>query len=576
MIEGGGGVGEQVFGGDHAVDIDAPVAQQLQGGLEAAAARTNQGDFVDDYRRGIDGHKAVHGGFQDERAPRASHGHSLTEALWRAGSVHGPVVCSDGRSLASKFGGDTGGVGDAELLAMASEVVDARAVAVQDLCDEQAEFAVAEHGYAGITGDADLIENLAGGGERLGEDGALSGESGGHDVQIRFGQRQEFAESSRMLHDAEDGAGGAMAAESACAPLAAAAGKVDLTDDALADERGVLGFHHFTDKFMAGNAAEAVVAALEFEVGVADAARKQANEREAFGTRRARSIAHGDDARGEMDRSHTPSLFNKGVTDRTGKWAVVTGASAGIGVAFAEALAARGMNLVLTARRADRLEELAARLRAERRIAVEVCSADLSVPEGLAAVFAFTEAKGIAVETLVNNAGVGAYGEFEHSDLARQLEMVRLNCGAVVHLTHLYLPQMIARRGGEIVFTASMASFQPTPYIAVYGATKTFDLHFAEALSEEVKGYGIRVCALCPGSTESEFHAIAGVPEEGRRKLAAVGPVVEEAMRALDEGGVVAIPGMKNRWQAALERLVSRRLLRRAAARSLRPPWLRK
>jgi short-subunit dehydrogenase len=269
-------------------------------------------------------------------------------------------------------------------------------------------------------------------------------------------------------------------------------------------------------------------------------------------------------------------LFNIGVNHRQGKWALVTGASSGIGLAFAEKLASLGMNLALTARRADRLAQIAARLAGLHNISVEVCRADLAEPGGPAAVHAFTEKKGIAVELLVNNAGVGGYGEFRTSDPGRQVDMVRLNCTAVVHLTHLYLPAMVARRGGEIVITASTAAFQPTPYIAVYGASKAFDLLFAEALAEEVARHGIRVCALCPGPTESEFHAVAGVPEEGHEGRMPAAPVVEAALRALDSGKHLVVPGAGNRWQIHLQRLAPRRFVSGAAERVLRPPHLRK
>jgi short-subunit dehydrogenase len=269
-------------------------------------------------------------------------------------------------------------------------------------------------------------------------------------------------------------------------------------------------------------------------------------------------------------------LFNISVNQRQGKWALVTGASAGIGLAFAEKLASLGMNLAITARRVERLEQIAARLSGLHNISVEVCCADLSEPSGPVIVHAFTEARGIAVELLVNNAGVGGYGEFRTSDLGRQLDMVRLNCAAVVHLTHLYLPAMAARHSGEIVITASTAAFQPTPYIAVYGASKAFDLLFAEALAEEVARHGIRVSALCPGPTTSEFFAVAGVPEERLEGRVPAASVVEAALRALDSGKRLVIHGAWNRWQVYLQRLAPRRFVSGAAERMLRPPHLRK
>src|ERR1700740_1314820 len=193
-----------------------------------------------------------------------------------------------------------------------------------------------------------------------------------------------------------------------------------------------------------------------------------------------------------------------------GKWALVTGASAGIGVALARELAAGGTNLVLTARRKERLEQLAQELAAAQKVRVEVFAADLAQAEAPQQIFAFTLMKQINVDLLINNAGFGAYGEFATVDTQRLLDMVQVNCSAVVHLTHLYLPQMLKQRRGDILIVASTASFQAVPYISTYAATKAFDLLFAEGLAEEVKPHGIRVCALCPGSTESEFHEVAG------------------------------------------------------------------
>src|SRR5712691_246881 len=181
------------------------------------------------------------------------------------------------------------------------------------------------------------------------------------------------------------------------------------------------------------------------------------------------------------------------MTPWQGKWALVTGASAGIGWALAAELAAGGTNLVLTARRRERLEQLAGQLRGEHKISVEILAADLVRPAAPEEVFAFTQGKGIAVELLVNNAGFGAFGEFTEIDLARQLEMVQVNISAVLHLTHRYLPAMIERRRGDILIVSSTAAFQGVPYLSTYAATKAFDLLFAEALAEEVHHYGERL-----------------------------------------------------------------------------------
>src|SRR5580704_16485621 len=193
-----------------------------------------------------------------------------------------------------------------------------------------------------------------------------------------------------------------------------------------------------------------------------------------------------------------------------GKWALVTGASAGIGKALATELAAGGANLVLSARRRDRLEQLAAELSVAHNVRAEVCPADLGSPGVPREIFEFTSSRGIEIDVLINNAGFGASGESIGIPIERQLEMVQVNCAAVVHLTHLYLAGMVARRRGYVLILASTAAFQGVPYLSLYAATKGFDLLFAEGLAEEVRQYGVHVCALCPGQTASEFHEVAG------------------------------------------------------------------
>jgi uncharacterized protein len=257
-----------------------------------------------------------------------------------------------------------------------------------------------------------------------------------------------------------------------------------------------------------------------------------------------------------------------------GEWALVTGASAGIGVALARELAGGGANLVLTARRKGRLEKLAQELSAAHRIRTEVFAADLAQQEAPQRIFAFTLAKQIEIDLLVNNAGFGGYGEFATADTQRLLDMVQVNCGAVIHLTRLYLPQMLKRRRGDVLILASTASFQAVPFISTYAATKAFDLLFAEGLAEEVRPYGIRVCALCPGSTVSEFHEVAGQASlvaamknrETAEKVARVG------LQALAAGKSYVISGMGNYLGAHAQRVVPRRLVTRITAKMFRPP----
>ena len=254
----------------------------------------------------------------------------------------------------------------------------------------------------------------------------------------------------------------------------------------------------------------------------------------------------------------------------SGKWALVTGASAGIGSAFAEELALGGTNLVLTARRKDRLDDLAGRLAATYKVRTEVFTADLADPSAPEKIFAFAKEKGIEIDLLINNAGFGRYGEFPSVERQRLLDMIQVNCSAVVHLTHLFAQGMVARRRGDILILASTASFQAVPYISTYAATKAFDLLFAEGLAEELKPYGIRVCALCPGSTESEFHAVSG-QEKFQRRMETAKKVAHTGLKALAAGKSYVISGLGNYLGAHGERLVPRRFVTRTAARMFKP-----
>lgn len=254
-----------------------------------------------------------------------------------------------------------------------------------------------------------------------------------------------------------------------------------------------------------------------------------------------------------------------------GKWALVTGASAGIGKAIAEELAVGGTNLVLTARRADRLVQLAHALRSRHGIRAEVCVADLAQPSAPQEIFDFTAAANLPIDLLINNAGFGQYGEFSEVSAPRLLEMVQVNCSAVVHLTHIFLPQMIERRSGDILILASTAAFQAVPYISTYAATKAFDLLLAEGLAEEMKPHGIRICALCPGSTASEFHEVAGHPAHSKGKTQTAEEVARIGLKALAAGKSYVISGWGNYLGAHGERLVPRRFVTRIAANLFKP-----
>jgi short-subunit dehydrogenase len=256
-----------------------------------------------------------------------------------------------------------------------------------------------------------------------------------------------------------------------------------------------------------------------------------------------------------------------------GKWALVTGASAGIGVALARELAAGGANLVLTARRKERLETLARELSSQHKISVETFAADLAQSDGPQQIFAYTLAKQLTIDLLINNAGFGAYGAFATVETQRLLDMVQVNCSAVVHLTRLYLPQMLKQRRGDVLILASTASFQAVPFISTYAATKAFDLLFAEGLAEEVRPCGVRVCALCPGSTESEFHEVAGQSGlvAARKSRETAEKVARVGLQALAAGKSYVISGTRNYLGAQSQRLVPRGLVTRIAGKMFRP-----
>jgi len=253
-----------------------------------------------------------------------------------------------------------------------------------------------------------------------------------------------------------------------------------------------------------------------------------------------------------------------------GKWALVTGASSGIGWALAEQLAGKGANLVLTARRADRLKQLANDVTTRYKVEAQIFATDLARPQAPGEIFRFVEQKRLPIEVLINNAGFGAYGEFHKVEAQRLLDMVQVNVAAVVHLTHLFLPAMVDRHSGYVLIVASTAAFQPVPYISTYAATKGFDLLFAEGIAEEVRRFGVNVCALCPGSTASEFNQVAGAPrlsgpQESNEKVARVG------LAALAAGKPRVISGAYNWLSVEAQRLAPRRLVTRVAVGMFMP-----
>jgi short-subunit dehydrogenase len=242
--------------------------------------------------------------------------------------------------------------------------------------------------------------------------------------------------------------------------------------------------------------------------------------------------------------------------------ALITGASAGLGVDFARQLAAKGKRLVLVARREDRLNALADELGNARAV-----GEDLSLPGAIERLMAALDAQGEHVELLVNNAGFGLTGRFAELDGKRQRQMIDLNCGALVELAHAVLPGMIERKKGHILNIASTAAFQPGPGMAVYFATKAFVLSFSEALHEEVKKHGVVVSALCPGPTATEFGAVAGFgPSKMLDSIAADSPsVVRAGLDGVEKGKAIVIPGLMNKATAQASRFFPRSWVRKAA-----------
>jgi len=244
------------------------------------------------------------------------------------------------------------------------------------------------------------------------------------------------------------------------------------------------------------------------------------------------------------------------------KVALVTGASAGLGVDFARQLSKRGHRLALVARRKERLEELARELGNARAVAI-----DLSKKDAAAKLLADLESNGETVDLLVNNAGFGLIGRFAELDAKRERQMIDLNVGALTELCRAVAPGMIARKSGGIINVASTAAFQAGPKMAVYFATKAFVLSLTEALHEELKPHGIKVSCLCPGPTRTEFGEVAGFGGNGMFDRVAMEPpeVVTAGLEGLDSNKAVVIPGLVNKIGAAATRFAPRATVRKIA-----------
>ena len=256
--------------------------------------------------------------------------------------------------------------------------------------------------------------------------------------------------------------------------------------------------------------------------------------------------------------------------DFHGKWALITGASAGIGMALARELASHGAKLILTARRKDRLDSFAAELKG-KGVDVRIVVADLNDPAAPQQIYDATEGAGIAVDILIDNAGLGQFGAFAESPVEQELSQVRVNCEAVVRLTRLFVPRMVERRRGWIMILASTASFQPLPYLNTYAATKAFDRFFALGLAGEVARFGVKVTALCPGPTESEFFQVArseNFMPGGRQSAEDVASI---GVAALARGKRTVIPYFGGWFTAQLVRFLPVGLITHFVEKAARP-----
>ncbi len=247
--------------------------------------------------------------------------------------------------------------------------------------------------------------------------------------------------------------------------------------------------------------------------------------------------------------------------------ALVTGASSGIGKAFAAELAARGDAVILVARDGERLERQAAELREQHGVDVEVLAADLTADEGVRAVEARLASAAAPVDRLVNNAGMGTVGPFAGLPIETELREIALNVTAVVRLSHAALGAMVERGQGGLINVSSVAGVQPTPLNATYGATKAFVTSFTESLHEEAKGTGVRVTVLCPGYTRTEFQERAGIDSSRVPEFLWMPAerVAADGLRANDAGKAVFVPGVANRVAATFSSMSPHTLSRKLA-----------
>ena len=248
----------------------------------------------------------------------------------------------------------------------------------------------------------------------------------------------------------------------------------------------------------------------------------------------------------------------------SGKWALITGASSGFGVEFAKLLADQKANLVLAARRTEPMKRLAERLQQKHRVDVVVEGLDLSLPGAGSDLKSRLDARGIAVDVLVNNAGIGLFGNFVDQSLQTTLGMLQLNMLSLTELTHLFAKEMVQRRTGHILLIASLLGYQSTPGYAAYAATKAYVLLFGEALHAELEPYGVAVTVLCPGATATSFAEVAGQKDTLALRMLTMKPepVAKAGIMAMLKRRSSVVPGIMNKLVVFSNRLAPRQMQR--------------
>jgi len=244
--------------------------------------------------------------------------------------------------------------------------------------------------------------------------------------------------------------------------------------------------------------------------------------------------------------------------------ALVTGASAGIGWELARLFARHRHDVVLVARREERLTRIADELENEFGVTAHVIAADLAATDGARRLYEAVRERGIEIEYLINNAGFGTFGPFVETEVEETMDLVRLNIGALTELSALFLPPMVRRHSGRVLNVASAAAFQPGPLMATYYASKAYVLHLSEALNEELEGTGVSVTALCPGPVRTEFQEVAGMETSGlvlNKRLISVERVAEEGYEAMMRGKAMVVPGLATKLLAFGVRFAPRRFV---------------